>query len=64
VELEAGVAVSRYDLEALLAGTIIPFLFGWVAPVRPSSIISLMHGAYQVRGAPCVLPSCVLAKPR
>ena len=38
------------DLDILQAGVIFPFMFGWVAPVRPSMIWSLQHPEYQVRG--------------
>ena len=47
--------MSSRDLVNLLAGTVVPFLWGHVAPVRPSMMTTLQHPEY--RGA-CTFPGC------
>ena len=38
----------REELDSLLIGVIVAFMFGWFGPVRPGALISLCHPVYQV----------------
>ena len=46
--LQKGVSVSVDDLAVFMAGVIVPFMFGFFGPVRPSAMISLQHPDYEV----------------
>ena len=52
--IESGGGVE--SLAVVLDGVIFPFMFGWVAPVRPSMIWSLQHPTYEVRTALVHIP--------
>lgn len=41
--------MTRHDVSNILAATIIPFLFGYVAPIRPTMLLTLQHPHYTVR---------------
>lgn len=47
-----GIPVTRRDLDNMLAATIIPFLFGYIAPVRPTMLLTLQHPNYTVSAMP------------
>lgn len=46
--LQRGLRTSVEELAIFMAGIIIPFMFGFFGPVRPSALISLQHPDYKV----------------
>ena len=38
----------KEELDTLLIGVVVAFMFGWFGPVRPGALISLCHPGYQV----------------
>jgi len=45
---ESSESPMREELDTLLIGVIVSFMYGWFGPVRPGALISLCHPGYQV----------------
>lgn len=58
--LMLGIPVTRHDVNNMLGATIIPFLFGYVAPIRPTMLLTLQHPHYKVRS--CTF-HCLMVNP-
>ena len=44
---QSGGPPMREELDSLLIGVIVAFMFGYFGPVRPGAFISLCHPGYQ-----------------
>ncbi len=53
--LQKGIRTSVDELAVFMAGVVIPFMFGFFGPVRPSALISLQHPDYQVHLCCCFI---------
>ena len=46
---ESSNPAMKEELDTLLIGVVVAFMFGWFGPVRPGALISLCHPGYEVR---------------
>ncbi len=45
---QPGYRAMQEEMDTLLIGVLISFMYGWFGPVRPGALISLCHPGYQV----------------